>query len=476
MLQPKEELQNLIIEYPSNNNNICERCKNAEVTMVCSECSPFHNYCQICDEIIHQLPSRINHNRQNITNNNYPSNYRLSNSSQNIILNNPISKDMLNNNSISNNISLQNRTTYQFSNSKSAQNLLNEIPDINNINNNLFKEEMPQFISNDNTNNYNSPQIIDKSPRKSLYSGEILNNPSLNMDMNMNNLNNIEYIDVVQKNRDEDYKKTYSKEYILELQNIHQKEKNELLFKISSLENTLDRIKKSFNEQIKKMQMNQNSNEKDFANKIDNIKENYNLKLKNIEKEKDLEISLLKEQLVKEKDNNNQLIVNLEKIKGEYRTLKNNSVKNIDDINNELTLIKNEYDDFRRETDKIIDKLKKEYENKIKNIIESNENQKENANIKHKMELDNMETQINLKNKQTIQDLKNENLQLRQDNTILVEKITEIENDLQKVHKEYNNTANEYNNAANDLNVTINQKISENNELVNKIDELNKIL
>ena len=37
MLQPKEELQNLIIEYPSNNNNICERCKNAEVTMVCSE-------------------------------------------------------------------------------------------------------------------------------------------------------------------------------------------------------------------------------------------------------------------------------------------------------------------------------------------------------------------------------------------------------------------------------------------------------
>jgi hypothetical protein len=174
--------------------------------MICKECSPFHNYCKVCDEIIHQLPSRINHNRQNISNSNFPPNYKLNNSSQNIMINNPISKDLINNNSLSNNISLQNRTTYQISNSKSAQNLLNEIPDINK--NNLFKEEMPQFMSNNDNSNpvYSTPQLMEKSPRNSLYSGEILNNQSLNLDAN--NLNNIEYIDVLQKNRDEDYKKT----------------------------------------------------------------------------------------------------------------------------------------------------------------------------------------------------------------------------------------------------------------------------
>ena len=43
------------------------------------------------------------------------------------------------------------------------------------------------------------------------------------------------------------------------------------------------------------------------------------------------------------------------------KILQNNSARNIDEINNELNLIKNEYDDFRHETDKIIDKLKESF-------------------------------------------------------------------------------------------------------------------
>ena len=61
-------------------------------------------------------------------------------------------------------------------------------------------------------------------------------------------------------------------------------------------------------------------------------------------------------------------------MKNDYKILQNRSARNIDEINNELNLIKNEYDDFRQETDKIIDKLKNEYEHKIKNILEENEN------------------------------------------------------------------------------------------------------
>ena len=301
MSQSNEELNNLIIDYPQINNiNLCERCKNAEATVICSECSPFHTYCHECDEIIHHLISRINHNRKNISNNNSnpPSYQKHNRSSQNIILNNPFENDNIN----INNISLQNRPTYQISNSNSAKNLFQEMQDItNNINN----EEMRKYINNNNilspnyndNNNDNTIPQNRKSQNSFLY-GDILNNQSINADLN--NLNNIDYIEVPQKNRDEDFKKTYTKEYILELQNIHQKEKNELLFKISSLENAIERIKNSFNEQIKKMQLNQNSNEKQLTSKIEDIQEKYELKLKNIETEKDMQIALLKEQLSKE--------------------------------------------------------------------------------------------------------------------------------------------------------------------------------
>ena len=449
MNQFNEKSNNLILEYSDiNKNDLCERCKNSPAELVCNECSPFHNYCKTCDEIIHQLPSRITHKRANM-------------------MNKPIYRDIINNN---NNLSIQNRTTYPVTNSQSAQKMIQD----NSDNNNIFKEEQPQYINNiPNYNNY-IPQVISKSPQNSFFSGEILNNQSLNLDLN--NLNNIEYIEVPQKNRDEDYKKTYSKEYIIELQNIHQKEKNELLFKISSLESTLDRIKSSFNEQIKIMQLNQNSNEKELTSKFEQLQDNYNLKLKNLENEKNIQISLLKEQLSKEKETTNELYQNLDKVSNDYKNLQNNSAKNIDEINNELNLIKNEYDDFREETDKIIDKLKNEYENKIKNIIDNNENQKANTSIKHKMELDNIENQLNTKYQQIIEDLKNENFQLRQDNTVLVEKINELENELQKVNLEYKNTENEYNNNKEDLNSTINKKINENNELLNKIEDLNKIL
>ena len=468
MIEQNEELKNLIIEYPpNNNNNLCERCKNAQAMLICSECSPFHNYCHNCDEIVHQLPSRLSHYRTTLFNNNKNllNSKQITNSSDNILLNKL--NDQINN--TNSNISLQNKPTYQISNSHSVQNIFNEIPDTNN---NILNDENPLYLNN-NINN-NIQQIGRKSSQTSIYSGEILNNQSINADIN--NLNNIDYIEIQQKNRDEDFKKTYSKEYILELQNIHQKEKNELLFKISSLENALERIKASFNEELKQIQSNQNLKEKDISSKIEQIQENYDLKLKNIENEKDIKIALLKEQLAKEKETTNQIYSNLEKAKNDYKNLQNNSVKNIDEINNELNLIKNEYDDFRRETDKIIDKLKNEYENKIKTIIENNEKQKTDIIFKHKMEIDNIDTQLNSKYKQIIDDLKNENIQLKQDNTILVQKITEIENDLEKVHMEYSSTANEYNNAANDLNDTINQKINENNELISKIDELNKIL
>ena len=446
MYQTYEEQKNDKVDYSKidNNNNLCERCKNAKIILTCEECSPFHNFCQKCDGIIHQLPSRMNHLRQNIYQNInsqmlFKCNYNNSPSS-NMLIKQKITEEKINNliNDVNNEISKE----PELEQENNIEENLN-IYDTQNIQN----EEI-----NDFNNNTNIPQVLSE------------------------NINEIDLIKIPNESLDEKYKKTFTKEYILELQNIHQKEKNELLFKISSLENTLERIKISFNDQLKSIQKEQSKNDKNYVTKINQIKSGLNLKYKNMENEKDLQINLLKEELSKETKEKNELLQELEKLKNEYKILQNNSAINIDEINNELNLIKNEYDEFRQETDKIIDKLKTEYENKIYSIKEENENQKTDMNIKHKLELDNINTTINSKYEQTMQELKKENSQLKQDNAILIEKINEIENYLEKMNIEYNKASNEYNTAANDLNTEIEQKINENSELNKKIKELNETL
>ena len=445
-----------------NDNNLCERCKNAPIILICEECSPFHNFCQKCDGIIHQLPSRINHSRkkkfENI-NNKMLYTYNInSNSSPNLFIKQRIIGEKINN--------LINNVNEEISKEKEI--IPNEFQSQNNIYN-----QYENMIENNNEN-----YVEDEKEENQDYN-EISNNNHIYHEgiMDNQNIKDINFIEIPNQNKEEaNYKNVFSKEYILELQNIHQKEKSQLLFKISSLENTIDRIKCSFNEQMRQIQQEQNKNEKEMSSKLSQIKNDFNLKYKNIQTEKVLEISLLKEKLNKEEKEKNEFKISLEKIQKEYKILQNNSAKNMDEICTDLDLIKNEYDDFRQETDKIINKLKNEYENKIKTILEDNENKIIDISIKHKMELDNMNNNLNLKYENTIQDLKKENSQLKEDNIILIEKINEIENYLDKMHTEYNNAANGFNNTSNDLNLKISQKTTENDELKKRIEESKKEL
>ena len=66
---------------PNQNNNIliqenqdkmentisCERCKNILSTIFCEECRPFHYFCDQCDTAVHNLISRKNHHRENLS-------------------------------------------------------------------------------------------------------------------------------------------------------------------------------------------------------------------------------------------------------------------------------------------------------------------------------------------------------------------------------------------------------------------------
>ena len=246
----QNDQKNLIIENnTTNSSDICERCKNAPVSLVCPECTPFHNYCKKCDSIVHELPSRINHQRSTVQNSNESENKQ--NYQTFIQKNDPHSQEELI-------ITSPSRNTYQLESEINPNNFqiqkecLSNIPIINSTHEEILSNSMNinniPIINNENILSY------PKTPQRSHINVDILNNQSQN-DEKINN--NLEYIEIPQKNRDQEYSKTYTKEYVMELQNIHQKEKDELLFKISSLENTLERVKNTFNEQVKKMQANQ---------------------------------------------------------------------------------------------------------------------------------------------------------------------------------------------------------------------------
>ena len=182
-----------IILIQENHPNIestisCERCKSSLATIFCEECKPFQYFCDQCDTAVHNIISRKNHNRENLSLIDYYSNQNTNNK----------------------NINKNNKYNY-----------------------NIYNEENKEMINNnENIDNVN-----------------IINSYKTPQNFSFRNIND-NYIKI---QNDEFIKKIYSKEYINELNNLHEKEKDELLNKISTLQNTINRIKSSLNDEISKI-------------------------------------------------------------------------------------------------------------------------------------------------------------------------------------------------------------------------------
>ena len=244
---------------------LCERCKRNQAILTCPQCSPFHNFCTSCDTAVHALPSKTNHIRNPLDTFNVNNPIEKINNSN--IINNNLNNSGVNNNNVNNN-NYDNSTNY-FSNSN-----LN----LNNLKEQSFKvNQIPLSPNNNlNTNNLNNNNL----------NNNILNNNNLNNNNQLFYLpsSNLNYIEQPNRIRSHDFKQTFTKDYVTELNNIHLKEKNELLFKISSLENTLDRLKKSFGEHINKMQETVDDSNRESNKKIKLIEDENEIKLKKIKR------------------------------------------------------------------------------------------------------------------------------------------------------------------------------------------------
>jgi hypothetical protein len=194
--------------------------------------------------------------------------------------------------------------------------------------------------------------------------------------------------------------KVYTREYVNELKNIFEKEKQELIFKNSSLQNNLDRLKNSFGEQV----LNLHKHVDDV-----NLKSNFNMKMLEGENylkyqfilnEKDTEIEILSKQVEDFKQCNEEL---MNTIKQNLKQSKDEKImynQNIDYLEKELALRQNETDDLRYY-----------YEEKINNLLNSQELalREANSNIKDKLNQMTKDQRVNIEILQrTLDDRENE--------------------------------------------------------------------
>lgn len=451
-------------------NTPCERCKNNKSTLLCNECKPFHYYCNQCDTSIHELPSRKHHHRISIDSFQNSSYFQKTNekSTQNVTKNMHITPKNIHQNSLSLNYSHINSTDYIYD-----------------INDNKL---------NNNTQPLGNPPKLEESKYSYIYNR---NTTAIGIGA-------------------DECKKVYSRDYVNELKIMHDKEKEELLYKITILENTINKIKSSFHDQMSKIKFTQVATEKECNDKIDYLKIEYDAKISNLQKEieyKDKEISNLNQLILKQRTLNEKISSSYEELKDnymslqnehktlnkEYNLLENRSKQDYESLNQKIIKEMNSYDQFKEEANLNLKNLINEKEKAINDILHQKELEIKELNLEHKEnlrnELDNLTKTLSEKYEKIIKEISEENNILQQDNVLLVEKLNNTEKEIKQNNETYdsnikklkneieekdkkiselNKTLDDINYNSSESKLVINDLQSQNNELKQKLDEKNK--
>lgn len=376
----------------------CQRCLTKPVSFQCTVCTSYRNLCTRCDNIIHNISSKQNHRRIAINQTIFQQ--EENNQDKNILENNKNLNNSAINPIFKNNLELDNDFNSQQRHNSIGMEQNEQISNINNIttqNNNLLISQMRKSLND----YYNLNNMMNNN----LENNKINNNSFLNLGSPQCNILN----QGSTFNSNLLIADKYSKEYVNEIKKVFKKEKEFLEYKNKTLQNSLDKIKLEFTDQInnltKQLEDNQNSN---IIN-INTIKENYESKISELNEAHTEEIKSLSQNIMQLKTELNELKntysneINeknalLNELKNENERL-NNELK---DKNDELYKIKNSFEvmtkqyekEFSEEKSKIIH----EYEEKIEQIVENVENMKNNlVNLIEKREFD-MKNILNEKN------------------------------------------------------------------------------
>jgi hypothetical protein len=209
----------------------------------------------------------------------------------------------------------------------------------------------------------------------------------------------------------------YSKDYINEINRIHNKEKEALQYKINTLENNVERLKLNFQNETKLMEERINN----ILREKKNMEEKYNQIIEMTIKEKDEKIILL--------TNENNILKEKHKIMEEKGKEKDNYMtKEINELNKEIENLKNALINARKENGA----LHKNHMNKISEMAKSNSDNIKNLNELHKKEIDEIYNDGKVKNDKLLQQVENDYNKiefLKIENHSLKENLRNLSND-----------------------------------------------
>ena len=336
----------------------CERCQTENANIVCKECQPFHYFCSRCDSIVHSMRVKSSHLRQNIS------------AFINKALNSPINGD-------------SNYSTAKFGEINKELNLPNSSK-------RYFRTLTPKKQRVIYNNKLNEKENI-----------------SLNNEYNVNNIN------YPISNQG----KSYSKDYLSEINRIHNKEKEALQYKIDTLENNIERLKLNFQNEIKLMEERMNN----ILREKKNMEEKYNQIIDMTIKEKDEKIHLLinENNIIKEKI---RILEEKGKEKEGFMT------NNLNECNNQIENLKNELANARKDNSI----LHKNHMNKVSEMVKSNNENLQNLKELHKKEVNEIYYDGKLKNEKLIQQVENYINKidfLNNENQNMKENLEKLEND-----------------------------------------------
>ena len=345
----------------------CERCQIESAKVVCQACQPFHYFCPRCDSIVHSMRVKSSHTRQNIST-------FLSKS-----LNSPTKEEQSTNNYSTAKFGELNKEINMPSSSKKYLRTLT--PKIQRVPINKFSDK---------------------------------ENISMNIDYNINYPTSNEGLN-------------YSKDYMNEINRIHNKEKEALQYKINTLENNIERLKLNFQNEMKLMEERINN----ILREKKNMEEKYNQIIEMALKEKDEKIKLL--------INENNILKEKHKIMEEKGKEKDNFMtKDINELNKEIESLKNALVNARKDNGI----LHKNHMNKISEMVKSNNDNIKNLNELHKKEIDEIYYDCKFKNDKLIQQVENDFNKiefLKKENEKIRENLKNLEKEKETVSSENKN-------------------------------------
>jgi len=233
--------------------------------------------------------------------------------------------------------------------------------------------------------NNNNTSILEKNDRYDCQS----KSPISNVKSTSNSFNNIQFSCDSQTVETKKYvNSTYSNEYMTELKNIYEKEKQELLFKNQTLQSHIDRLKNTFTEEVTSLQSELQDAHKKYSINVEYLEKENELKLLNAIREKDREIKELLYRINDLEQTVENAKQNAHETNQDSNDLKENFHAKIEEMNNlinekerEAYNMKVDYerkielmmDDFNQSRDDLI----RTYENKVEGLMFENKKKEE---------------------------------------------------------------------------------------------------